>query len=192
MLLTTHLLAPNSKHPKVGRLPTVNFELVQKFAPRRDKRHATFGSLDEAETWARSLDWRTNDYDFFRLCQGIFDYLDCRNRDDGFRIDQFISRDQLMREARVLTEWFERENFGEIIGVFRFLYSNFSAQIGGQASEALNRRRSIVHGITENPSENAELLKSPLAPAPEATRGRNCASERLQGSDDAHENSHQY
>jgi hypothetical protein len=122
-------------------------DLKQKYAPRRDKRHTHVSSLEIAAAQARSLEWRTNDYDFFRLCQSVFDYLDFRYRECGFRIDQFVSRDELMREARRQVELYDQERLADCIDIFRFLYASFDLWIGARANAALDRRRQIVETL---------------------------------------------
>jgi len=125
----------------------MDHELKQKYAPRRDKRHVTFPTLDEAAAWSRTLEWRTNDYDFFRLCQAVFDYLDSRYREHGFRIDQFVSREELFREARAHIELYEQERLADCLDIFRFLYATFDLWIGGRANAALDQRREIVEAV---------------------------------------------
>jgi hypothetical protein len=140
--------------PRTVRLHThvMDNDLKQKYAPRRAKRHATFPSMTSAATWAASLDWRRNKYDFFRLCQALFDYLDARYRENGFRIDRFVSREELMRQARQEVDIYKSEKFADCIDVFRFLYVSLDPWIGGRAIVALERRRDGVEVVA---GENA-------------------------------------
>src|SRR5262249_31284636 len=48
-------------------------DLKQKLAPRRNKRYAHLRSFNHEAEWAEALDWKTNDYDFFRLFQSLLD-----------------------------------------------------------------------------------------------------------------------
>ena len=56
-------------------------DLRQKFAPRRNKRFAHLRGFNEEAEWADTLDWKSNDYDFFRLFQSLFDRLDSDYRE---------------------------------------------------------------------------------------------------------------
>jgi hypothetical protein len=124
-------------------------EFKQKFAPRRGRRLQHVRGLNEEAEWARSLNWETNDYDFFRLCNSVFDFLDFQYREHGFRLDQFVSRDELLETARIEVELYQRERLADCIGVYRFLYSSLDLWVGGIADEAIGRRRKFVETLVQ-------------------------------------------
>src|SRR5207247_8489116 len=76
-------------------------DLTQKFAPRRNKRHQHIRGFNEEAQWADALDWKNNDYDFYRLFQSILDRLDLQYREEcGLRLCQLAGRYELLGLAR--------------------------------------------------------------------------------------------
>ncbi len=124
-------------------------DLRQKFAPRRNKRFAHLRGFNEDAEWADTLDWKSNDYDFFRLFQSLFDRLDSDYRERfGLRIAQLSSRDELLSLARSAASWYQQEEQRyQVIGIFVHLHVSLDLYLGGRACQALDRRREMAEDL---------------------------------------------
>src|SRR5579859_6347172 len=125
-------------------------DLRQKFAPRRNKRYSHLRSFNEEAEWARSLDWRTNDYDFYLLARRIVDHVDSEYREKaGLRVDQLATAEEIQRVFQTCRTWYQEEEelFGRS-GIYVFLHLNLDLWLGGKAWDALKRRRQEVEGAT--------------------------------------------
>ncbi len=125
-------------------------DLKQKFAPRRNPRYAHLRGFNEEAEWADSLDWKTNDYDFHRLFQSLLDRLDSPYREQfGLRVDQLVSRDDLLAAARSSASWYQQEEtlYG-IAGIYVYLHVTLDLFLGGRACEALDRRREAAEDLS--------------------------------------------
>ena len=85
-------------------------DLRQKYAPRRNKRYAHLRGFDEEARWADTLDWRANEYDFYRLTRSILDSVDSEYREKwGLRVDQLASAEDIQSCFRTCRDWYEKE-----------------------------------------------------------------------------------
>jgi hypothetical protein len=118
-------------------------DLKQKFAPRRNKRYALLRSFNDEAEWADTLDWKTNDYDFYRLFQSLLDRLDSHYREQfGLRVDQLFGRDELLSLARSSASWYQQEEqFYGVLGIYVYLHVTLDLYLGGKACDAIDRRR---------------------------------------------------
>ena len=121
----------------------MNDDLRNKYAPRRNKRHAHLRGCDEEAKWADTLDWRTNEYDFYRLTRSILDSLDSEYREKwGLRVDQLASVADIQSCFRKCRTWYEKEEaLFQRAGVYVFLRLNLDLWLGGKACHALASRR---------------------------------------------------
>jgi hypothetical protein len=118
-------------------------DLRQKYAPRRNKRYAHLRGFDEEAKWADTLDWGTNEYDFYRLTRSILDSLDSEYREKwGLRADQLASVEDIQSCFRTCRAWYEKEEaLFQRAGVYVFLRLNLDLWLGGKACHALDSRR---------------------------------------------------
>ncbi len=118
-------------------------DLRQKFAPRRNKRYAHLRGFNEEADWADTLDWRTNDYDFYRLTRRILDRLDSEYRERaGLRIDQLASTEEIQKMFQTCRTWYQQEEqLFQTAGIYVFLNVNVDLWLGGKACDVLDRRR---------------------------------------------------
>jgi hypothetical protein len=118
-------------------------DLRQKFAPRRNKRHAHLRGFDEEAKWGNALDWQTNEYDFYRLTRSIRDHLDSEYREKaGLRIDQLATAEEIEKMFRTCRAWYEEEKqVFERTGIYVFLRLNMDLWLCGKARDALDSRR---------------------------------------------------
>ena len=125
-------------------------DLKQKFAPRRNKRFAHLRGFNEDAEWADTLDWKTNDYDFFRLFQSLFDRLDSHYREHfGLRVDQLVPREELLALARSEASWYQQEEQRyQIVGIYVHLHVTLDLYLGGRACGALDRRREAAEDLS--------------------------------------------
>jgi hypothetical protein len=125
-------------------------ELRQKFAPRRNKRYAHRRGFNEEAEWADTLDWRTNEYDFYRLTRSILDRLDSEYREKaGLRVDQLATAEEIENTFRACrTSYKEDEQLFQTIGIYVFLHVNVDLWLGGKACNALDNRRQKAEGKT--------------------------------------------
>ena len=126
-------------------------DLKQKFAPRRNKRHALLRGFDDEAEWADTLDWKTNDYDFYQLFQSLIDRLDSHYREQfGVRIDQLISREELLALARSSAAWYQQEErLYQIVGIFVFLHVTLDVYLGGRVCQTLERRQQMAELLSQ-------------------------------------------
>jgi hypothetical protein len=126
-------------------------DLRQKFAPRRNKRYAHLRGFNEEAEWADSLDWKNNDYDFVRLLHSLLDRLDSHYREQfGLRIDQFVSREELLPLARSASSWYQQEQQRyQIIGIYVYLHVTLNLHLRGRASEVLDKRRQLAEHLND-------------------------------------------
>src|ERR1044071_9782911 len=85
--------------------------LKAKFAPLRNKRYAHLRRAHPDDGWIDTLDWKNNDYDFYRLCRSIIEHIDSNFRAHwGLRVDQ-------LADEREIRAWFsqDRARFLELI-----------------------------------------------------------------------------
>jgi hypothetical protein len=125
-------------------------ELRQKFAPRRNKRYAHLRGFNEEAEWADTLDWRTNDYDFYRLTRSILNRLDSEYREkSGLRVDQLATAEEIENTFRTCRTWYqEEEQQFQIAGIYVFLHVNLDLWLGGKACDAVDSRRQKAEGKT--------------------------------------------
>jgi hypothetical protein len=118
-------------------------DLRSKFAPRRNKRYAHLRGFNEEAEWADTLDWKGNDYDFYRLIRSIIDRLDSEYREKwGMRIDQVADAGQIQDCFRACRAWYRQEEQQfQIVGIYVFLHVNMDLWLGGRACEILDKRR---------------------------------------------------
>jgi hypothetical protein len=118
-------------------------DLRQKYAPRRNKRYARLRGFNEEAKWAGTLDWRNNEYDFFRLTRSILDRLDSEYREKwGLRIDQLASAEEIQDCFRTCRAWYGREEtLFQRAGIYVFLQLNIDLWFGGKACGVLDSRR---------------------------------------------------
>ena len=124
-------------------------DLIQKFAPRRNKRYAHLQSFSAEAGWANKLDWKTNDYDFHRLFQSLFDHLDSKYREQfGLCITQLASREQLLALSRVAASWYQKEEHYQTRGIYVYLHITLDLHLGTKACEALDKRREMAENLS--------------------------------------------
>ena len=118
-------------------------ELRQKYAPRRNKRYAHLRGFDEEAKWADTLDWRTNEYDFYQLTRSILDRLDSEYREKwGLRVDQLASTEDIQNCFRTCRVWHEKEEaLFQRAGIYTVLLLNMDLWLGAKACDALDSRR---------------------------------------------------
>ena len=118
-------------------------DLRQKFAPRRNKRYAHLRAFNEEAEWADTLDWRANDYDFYRLARSILDRLDSTYREKwGLRVDQLATAEEIQKVFGTCRAWYqEEEQLFQTGGIYVFLHINLGFWLGGKACDALDKRR---------------------------------------------------
>lgn len=124
--------------------------LKQKFAPRRNKRYAHLRGFNDEAEWADTLDWKANDYDFFRLFQSLLDRLDSHYREHfGLRADQLVAREELLTLARSAAfRYQEEETQYQIVGIYVHLHVTLNFYLAGRACEALDRRREAAADLS--------------------------------------------
>jgi hypothetical protein len=117
--------------------------LRQKFAPRRNKRYAHLRPFNEEAEWADTLDWRTNDYDFYRITRSIVDHLDSEYREKwGLRVNQLTTPEEIQNCFRTCRTWYcEEEQLFQTAGIYVFLHVNMDLWLGGKACNTLDSRR---------------------------------------------------
>jgi hypothetical protein len=125
-------------------------DLKHKFAPRRNKRYAHLRGFNEEAGRADTLDWKNNDYDFYRLTQSILDHLDSDFRERwGLRIDQLADKEEIHDCFRRCRTWYQQEeHLFQTCGVYVFLHANVELWLGGKACDALDRRRDAAERLT--------------------------------------------
>ena len=118
-------------------------DLRSKFAPRRNKRYAHLRGFNQEAEWADTLDWKTSDYDFYRLSRSIIDHLDSEYREKwGLRIDQLADAAQIQDCLRTCRAWYQQEEKQfQVMGIYVFLHVNVDLWLGGKACDALDKRR---------------------------------------------------
>jgi len=124
-------------------------DLRQKFAPRRNKRFAHLRGFNEEAEWADTLDWKSNDYDFFRLFQSLFDRLDSDYRERfALRIAQLSTRDELLSLACSAASWYlQEEQRYQVIGIYVHLHVSLDLYLGDRACQALDLRRTMAEDL---------------------------------------------
>jgi hypothetical protein len=124
-------------------------DLRQKFAPRRNKRYAQLRGYNVEAGWADTLDWKTNEYDFYRLFQSLLDRLDSHYREEfGLRIDQLASREELLALARSAASWYQQEEKAyQVVGIYVHLHVALDLYLGGRACDALDQRREMAEDL---------------------------------------------
>ena len=79
-------------------------QLKAKFAPLRNKRHPQLRGSKEEHAWVETLEWKHNEYDFYRLRQSMLGQMDSSFREHwGMRVDQLASQEEIQgwfRESR--------------------------------------------------------------------------------------------
>jgi len=132
-----------------SRLAGMDNDLKQKFAPRRNKRYAHLRRFHEEAAWANTLDWKTNDYDFYRLTRAILDYLGSDFREKcGIRVDQLADRAEIrdcFRTCRRLYQ--EEERLFQRLGIYGFLHVNLELWLGGKACHVMDARREAAERL---------------------------------------------
>ena len=118
-------------------------DLRNKFAPCRNKRYARQRGFNEESEWANNLDWKDNEYDFYRLTRSILDHLDSVYRERwGLRVDQLAKAEEIQNCFRTCCRWYqEEEQLFQRAGIYVFLHLNMDLWLGGKACTALNIRR---------------------------------------------------
>jgi hypothetical protein len=117
-------------------------DLIQKLAPRRNKRHAGIRAFNEEAEWADALDWKNNDYDFYRLFHSILDRLDVQYREEcGLRLGQLAAPDELLDFARTDSAHYQREeNRYQILGIYSYLIVSIRIHLAGKLRQLLDKR----------------------------------------------------
>jgi len=107
-------------------------DLRQQFAPRRNKRYAHLRGFNVAATWAETLDWQTNEYDFYRLFRSILEHLDSEYREKGgLRLDQLATAEEIEKMFRTCCTWYQEEKqLFERAGIYSFLHLNINFWLG--------------------------------------------------------------
>jgi hypothetical protein len=121
-------------------------DLRQKFAPRRNKRYAHLRGFNEEAEWGRGLDWKSSDYEFYRLTRSVLDGLDSQFREEwGIRVDQLANIEQMQNHIQILRAWYleDEEVFGRR-GIYCFLHITLRLWLAGKAWEVQERRREVV------------------------------------------------
>ena len=121
-------------------------DLIQKFAPRRNKRHEHVRDFNEEAEWADALDWKDNDYDFYRLLHSICDRLDLQYREEcGLRLSQLADPDQLLDLARTYSAHYRHEEHRyQILGIYGYLLTSIRIDLAGRLRRLLDRRRRLA------------------------------------------------
>ncbi len=114
-------------------------DLRHRYAPRRNKRYAHLRCLDEEARWAETLEWQTNDGDFYQLTRSILDRLDSEYREKwGLRVDQLASAGDIRSCLQTCRAWYEEEEaLFKRAGVYVFMLLNMDLWLGGKASDVL-------------------------------------------------------
>lgn len=116
-------------------------DLKQKFAPLRGNRRAHSLRSRQEPYQVGLLEWKTNDYEFQLLCDAVFGWLESEYGDRGIRLGQLVSREDLMIEARRLTEAYKRGNFEGWLSLHVYLLTNLAVWLGGKGQSILDQRR---------------------------------------------------
>ena len=117
-------------------------DLRQKSAPRRNKRYAHLRGFNDESAWARTLEWQTNEYDFYRLRNSIIDHLDSEFREKaGVRIDQLATTEEIEKMFRTCRALYEEDAVFQQHGIYVFLHINMRLWIGGKVCHVLDSRR---------------------------------------------------
>lgn len=127
-------------------------EQKQKHAPWRNKRYAHLRGFNEEADWADTLDWKANDYDFYRLVQSLFARLDSEYREwGGLRIDQLASREDLSAIARsAASRYRQEEHRYSPLGIYVYLHCTLDLDLLGRARKTLERRRELAEDLAAN------------------------------------------
>jgi len=117
-------------------------ELRQKHAPKRDKRHAHVRDFNAVAEWAESLDWKNNDYDYYRLFRAVRDRLDLEYREElGLCLSQLVELDELAELTRSTSAHYaSNERDFQILGIYVYLLSTMRIQLAGRLREVLGQR----------------------------------------------------
>ena len=96
-------------------------EIGGKLCPRRYRRFRDLRASEEAEQWARGLDWRDNPYDRFLLRREILRQLESTAvYEPGFQnVYTYTSRYEIAAEVDTLMQEFPHEY--ESMGVFSYV-----------------------------------------------------------------------
>jgi hypothetical protein len=118
-------------------------DLRNKFAPRRNKRYAHLRGFEHEAKWGRTLDWKTNEYDYLRLTRSIIDHLDSAFREEyGLRVAQLADGQQIRDYLRTSRTWYEQEGqLFETRGIYIFLHINMKLWLAGKAWDVVDKRR---------------------------------------------------
>ncbi len=128
-------------------------DLRQEFAPRRNKRYAHIRSFDKEAEWAKTLDWKGNDYDFYRIGRCIIDRIDSDYREKwGIQVTQLASAEEIQEVFQTCRTWYEEEQVFHARDIYVFLHINLNLWLQGKGCEVLEKRRAI--GLT--PPSNIE------------------------------------
>ena len=124
-------------------------DLIQKFAPRRNKRYGRIRGFNEEAAWADALDWKDNDYDFYRLLRSVLDRLDLQYREEcGLRLSQLATSDELLSLARSRSTHFRSEERSyQLPGIYGYLLMSIRIDLGARLRQLLDRRRQSVEDL---------------------------------------------
>jgi len=111
--------------------------------PRRD--------FAEEATWAATLDWETNDYDFGQMLRSIVDRLDASYREEfGVRVDQLANQEEIFASARMAATWYQQAHQEyRTQPIYAHLHSDLDRLLRKKARRLVNTRRQEVN--IENP-----------------------------------------
>lgn len=119
-------------------------DLRQKFAPLRNKRYAHLRGFNEEAKWANTLDWQTNEYDFYRLRRSIVEHLDSEYREKcGLRVDQLATADEIEKMFRTCRDLYQEDPVFQTRGIYVFLHVTMHLWLDGKAGGALDTRREM-------------------------------------------------
>jgi hypothetical protein len=126
-------------------------EQRRKHAPWRNKHYSHLRSFEEEADWADTLDWKTNDYAFYRLFESVFASLDSDYRQSyGVRVDQLADRDELYAVARDAASFYqEHEQDYHIIGIYLHLHHRLRECLWSRIEQAHERRRGIAEYLDD-------------------------------------------
>ena len=124
-------------------------DLIQKYAPRRNTRHEGIRGFNEEAEWADALDWKNNDYDFYRLFHSILNRLDVQYREEcGLRLGQLAAPGELLDLARTDSAHYRREeNRYQILGINGYLLVSIRIHLAGKLRQSLDKRRQLAEHL---------------------------------------------
>lgn len=151
-VVTCDVLSAMSAHKQPVELSPVVLEIGRKLFPRRYQRHRGLRSFQEAQEWAKTLNWRNNPYDRFLLRRELLHHLESTKCDQpDCNVCLYATREQILEKIDYLLKQFPAK-FDEM-GVFNYVVVllPFYLQRGGEENRCAGRQGRLTKGSSAGP-----------------------------------------